>query len=289
MKKLIALLFLISLSHCQINFPDAQAYIDKYTTKTMPGIPVITANPGINQVTFVWSACTDTSSYNLSYSTTSGTYSFSILGVTSPYTLTGLTNDTIYYVKLTAINSNGQTDSSEISAMSGVRDNMDSTIYIASQNLTWSKCNQTSLTGADSYNPLLNDCSNGTAMTFQVCDIDYYCDGLITDTLSRYYGQDILNPITMATWGTTSQVYTTCNNKTGFRVPTMTELEQFKMYFNQNRNLWPNLANGYYWSGTGYLDMPQYGSGQVSYNPYDGSWVNQVPMKNGYNYVICVK
>ncbi len=79
----------------------------------------VTASAGDGQVTVSWSAVTDAVSYNVYYSTVSGTGTGGTLVsvTTSPATITGLTNDVAYYFVVTAVSSTEESStSSEVSA-----------------------------------------------------------------------------------------------------------------------------------------------------------------------------
>jgi predicted RNA-binding protein with TRAM domain len=73
-----------------------------------------TSNITINSVTLIWSGVSKASTYNLYYSTPSGSSSFSkITGVSSPYNLSNLIGST-YDVKLTAVNVSGEGSASSV-------------------------------------------------------------------------------------------------------------------------------------------------------------------------------
>jgi len=88
---------------------------------TAPSAPTgATATAGNGQVIISWNAVSGATSYNIYWSTTSGVTKSTgtkISSVTSPYTLTGLTNGTPYYYVVTAVNSYGESaESSQASA-----------------------------------------------------------------------------------------------------------------------------------------------------------------------------
>ena len=88
---------------------------------TAPSAPTgATATAGNGQVIISWNAVSGATSYNIYWSTTSGVTKSTgtkISNVTSPYTLTGLTNGTPYYYVVTAVNSYGESaESSQASA-----------------------------------------------------------------------------------------------------------------------------------------------------------------------------
>lgn len=86
-----------------------------------PSAPTnVTATVGNEQITISWNSVSGATSYNIYYSTSAGVTigtGTKISNVTSPYTHTGLTNDTTYYYVVTAENSYGESDeSSEVNA-----------------------------------------------------------------------------------------------------------------------------------------------------------------------------
>lgn len=88
------------------------------SSTTTPVAPTgVGATAGDAQVTISWSAVTDATSYNLYWSTTPGVTKATgtkISGATSPYIHSGLSNGTIYYYVVTAVNSAGESAESSI-------------------------------------------------------------------------------------------------------------------------------------------------------------------------------
>lgn len=90
------------------------------TPASVPAIPTgITATAGNAKVTVSWNSSTGATSYNIYYATSPGVTKAGakVANATSPYDVTGLTNDTTYYFVVTAVNSAGESEeSSENSA-----------------------------------------------------------------------------------------------------------------------------------------------------------------------------
>ncbi len=100
------------------------------TAAVPPDAPTgVTATPGNGQVTIAWTAVPGATSYNIYWATVAGVTPLSI-GVTkitgatattpvsSPYTLTGLTNGTVYFFVVTSVNANGESaQSAEVNAL----------------------------------------------------------------------------------------------------------------------------------------------------------------------------
>lgn len=99
------------------------ASINGVAFATAPTTPVASVAAG-NSSTIISlvSGGTGATSYDIYWGTSTGitTASTKITGVTLPYTHTGLTNGTTYYYKLSAVNSSGHAESTEVSATPAV-------------------------------------------------------------------------------------------------------------------------------------------------------------------------
>lgn len=84
----------------------------------------VTSTTGNGQGTISWNAVPGAASYNLYYSTTPGVTTATgtkVANVTSPYTVSSLTNGTPYYFVVTAENANGEgAESAEVGAVPGM-------------------------------------------------------------------------------------------------------------------------------------------------------------------------
>lgn len=130
---------------------------------TAPSAPTgVSATAGNGQVTISWSDVTGATSYNLYMASQSGvtksnysskTGGMAHTGVTSPYTLTGLTNGTTYYFVATAVNSAGESsESSEVSAAPAAPNNnptISSGPTVAPSNIVTSGTATVSVTASD--------------------------------------------------------------------------------------------------------------------------------------------
>ncbi|MEM3489237.1 MAG: fibronectin type III domain-containing protein [Nitrososphaerota archaeon] len=122
---------------------------------TKPSPPTnLTATAGNGQVTLTWNASSGATSYDV-YASTSPSSLKKVGSTTSTnYTVTGLTNGTLYYFMVIALNSNGESSSSEVSATPQAA----TTIPPAPTNLTVTAGNKqvtlswNASTGATSYN-----------------------------------------------------------------------------------------------------------------------------------------
>jgi len=85
-----------------------------------PAIPTgLSLTPGNGTIRIAWTPVADATSYNIRWSNVSGlssTNSTQVLSATNPYTLTGLSNGTPYYVVVTAVNATGESHPSAVAS-----------------------------------------------------------------------------------------------------------------------------------------------------------------------------
>ncbi len=76
----------------------------------------VSIQAGNSQVQLTWADSLGASSYTVQYGLSSGSYSETASNsASSPFTVTGLTNNTLYYFQVSAVNSSGATNASEVS------------------------------------------------------------------------------------------------------------------------------------------------------------------------------
>ncbi len=105
----------------QSAWSEAWSFMVSSEPGTAPSTPTnVSATAGNEEITISWDSVTGATYYNIYWSTSAGVTKETgtkISTFTSPYTHTGLTNDTTYYYVVTAENSYGESDESdEVSA-----------------------------------------------------------------------------------------------------------------------------------------------------------------------------
>lgn len=92
-----------------IAFNGADSALSTEVFKQPIALPVISSVVGntTTSIQLTWAAATGASTYDVQWGTVSGTYGTTITGVTSPYTITGLTSGVTYYVRVRANNAIG--------------------------------------------------------------------------------------------------------------------------------------------------------------------------------------
>lgn len=110
---------------------------------------ITSVNTSSGQTVISWSPALGADSYNVLYGTSSGVYSSTLSNRTSPTTISSLNNGTIYFIKVVAINSTMNVESSEV-LLKPLGVPIISSVAVSgvdSLTVTWS-----STVGADSYN-----------------------------------------------------------------------------------------------------------------------------------------
>ena len=102
---------------------DAQAINDAGSVKvtnigqalSVGPFSISSSSTGDHQITVDWGTSTQATSYNIIYGTRANVYPSTLTNVTPPYTITGLTNGVIYYLRVVAVNAqNGYGTTSEV-------------------------------------------------------------------------------------------------------------------------------------------------------------------------------
>lgn len=121
-----------------------------------------------SQLVVTWPSVAGATSFNIRYGTNSGSLSTVVNGVTSPFTLSGLTGGTTYYFKITAVNSTGAGNTEESNIASGTPvalvpapGGLTATATPGTVHLNWS-----SVSGASSYE-VLRGTSSGVYASLQ--------------------------------------------------------------------------------------------------------------------------
>ena len=147
--------------------------------------------------------------------------------------------------------------------------------------LTVAKCSQVDTSGNNMYNAASNDCSNGTAGTFQYCTSNSIgCLDLKSDTTRN---------------GADSEAYQTCANLTladrKWRVPDRTtgELDDIYYVYSHDKSLFPGTIatpNSFYWTSRAYAPYNYTVLGAYALSFYNGD--ERTPDTTVHNYVRCV-
>ena len=160
---------------------------------TAKSIAAFSSNPvattsGTTGINVSWSAPTGSTAYDILYGTTSGGPYTTIAGITSPYSLTGLTPGQTYYIKIRAKDTTGSGSSvlsSQISQVTslGAPSGLASSAAAGSVSLTW-----TNLSGATSYN-IYRGTSSGThtSLATSVTGTNYLDTTVATNGTQYFY------------------------------------------------------------------------------------------------------
>jgi len=198
-----------------------------------PAVPIgVKAVSGNFQNTITWTNQTDATSFHV-YFNTLGNVNFSnstkYTANTNSFTHTGLTNGTVYYYVVTALNAAGEsTESVQVQAMAGLIDRHNGSIYVSSLNQTWEKCSE------NYYNAATDSCNPPSIPTHMYCATDTagICDNGIFLTSGD-------------TWSVCKNM--TIAGRSTWRVPTIAELQAVYAVSNANPGLF-GMFQDYHWA-----------------------------------------
>lgn len=165
---------------------------------TAPAAPTgLVATAGNAQVSLTWTASSGATSYNVYRGTSSGSETSIATGVTTTsYTNTGLTNGTVYYYKVAAVNASGTSAlSSEVSATPQVSAPAAPTGLTATTGNAQISLNWTASSGATSYNVYRGTSAGGESTTALVTGItaSTYTNTGLTNGTAYYYKVTAVN------------------------------------------------------------------------------------------------
>lgn len=161
------------------------------STKTFD---LTSATPSDTIITLNWAASGNATSYIVQYGTAPGNYTGTISGVSSPFTITGLTNGVLYYVQVIATNgNNGYTPStSEFTARPfgplTAPQGLGLIPTSASMNLNWND-----LPGADSYKVYRGTSPGALSLLASGVATSDYSDATATNGVTYYYAVRAFN------------------------------------------------------------------------------------------------
>ncbi|HXH74804.1 MAG TPA: fibronectin type III domain-containing protein [Bacteriovoracaceae bacterium] len=200
-------------SYCDLSgFPDGVLYyfnvvasnpvankdINSITSAmSISAFDILSSDKGDQYIDLTWSAATGSTSYKILYGTSSGAYSNTISNVTSPYTLTGLSNGINYYVRVEAINANNGSslsDSQIIQKPFGPPPAPAGISLIANPNvmtLTWDP-----VIGADSYKIYRGTVSGSLTLVPPSITGNLFQDNTVTNGTTYFYALEGFNGYT---------------------------------------------------------------------------------------------
>ena len=160
---------------------------------------ISSSNAGDAQIDLAWSNSSGATSYNVVYGTSSGSYSGILKNVSSPYTLTGLSNGVTYFVRVIAINSNNGylASASEISGkplgIPVVPTGMAATPAPGQIAIDW-----TNVAGAISYKVYRGTSSGALSLLASNVTTSTYTDSSTTNGITYFYAVKAYNGLDSA-------------------------------------------------------------------------------------------
>jgi len=273
-----------SFALCSVNSTGESNLSSISTTKpvatpTVPAAPAISsATPGDGSVKVSWSSVSNATSYNLYYregSTVDKSNGTKITGVTSPHTITTLSNGKQYAFAVNAVNSVGEgslstvatatpsatptvpaapTISSATPGDGSVTVSWNTVNSATSYNLyylegsTVDKSNGTKIAGITSLSRTVTSLSNGTPYAFALCAVNIVgeSDISIAKTATPKAASNLWVVTDSSLTDPDGNIYTTV--KIGNQVWTVDNLKTTK--YNDGISI-PNVTDNEYWSGLG--------------------------------------
>lgn len=146
-----------------------------------------TTAPTSSTIQVIWPAVSGATSYDVRYGTSSGSYSTTVSGVTSPYTITGLTSATNYYIVVRANNAIGSGSSSQTAQSSqitplGAPSGLAATATPGSVALSWNN-----VSGASSYKVYRGTTSGSHSLLTSSVGTNAYTDNTISNGTQYFY------------------------------------------------------------------------------------------------------
>lgn len=150
-------------------------------------------SPSSTSLQVTWSGVSGATAYDVLYGTTSGTYSGTSLNQTSPYTITGLTANTTYYIVVRAKNAVGagtMRNSTEVSqkTLTSTPTGLAATATSGQVGLNW-----TATTGAVTYSVYRGTTSGSLALLSGSVGTNAYLDTTVTNGTTYYYAVTATN------------------------------------------------------------------------------------------------
>lgn len=146
-----------------------------------------TSSPTSSSVEVTWTGPTGAATYDIKYGTTTGTYSTTVPGVTSPYTISGLSAGTTYYVVVVANNTVGagtsvtSSESSQLTAL-GAPTGLTASASPGQVGLNW-----TDQPAATSYKIYRGTTSGSLTLLDTDVTTNAYLDTTVTNGTTYYY------------------------------------------------------------------------------------------------------
>lgn len=178
-----------------VNSGGESAQSSEVSVRPIAAFTITSATPASStSVNVTWPAAAGAATYDVKYGTSAGVYLTTVTGVTSPYTLTGLTPNTVYYLVIqgknavgagTSLNSNEVTFTTATAAPTGV---VATSTLSGNASLSW-----VAATGATNYRIYRGTTSGSYAQIAAGVTGTTYTDTTVTDGTTYYYSVRAFN------------------------------------------------------------------------------------------------